>query len=187
MNVALRRTMTLDDFLIWEAKQPERYEFDGVQPVAMNGGTVAHALIGSNLIAELTTRLSGTQCRAYGAGLKILVAGRVRYPDVFVACSPITPDATWLTDPVVVFEILSESTAVVDQTIKNAEYRATPSIQRYVMLSQQSISANIYERAGDRWVGTLITAAGAMLVMPELGIELPLAALYDGLSFNTPA
>ena len=55
------------------------------------------------------------------------------------------------------------------------------------MLSQQSISANIYERAGDRWVGTLITAADATLAMPELGIELPLAALYDGLSFDTPA
>lgn len=74
-----------------------------------------------------------------------------------------------------------------DQTTKNAEYRDTPSIQRYVMLSQQSISANIYERAGDRWIGTLITAADVMLAMPELGIELPLAALYDGLTFDTPA
>ena len=187
MNVALRPTMTLEDFLVWEAKQPEKYEFDGFQPVARNGGTLAHALIGSNLVIELGIRLRGRQCRAYGAGLKILVAGRVRYPDAFVACSPITPDATWLTDPVVVFEILSESTAVVDQTIKNAEYRATPSIQRYVMLSQQSISANIYERAGDRWIGSLVTFPDAMLAMPELGIELPLAALYEGLSFDTPA
>jgi len=50
MNVALRRTMTLDDFLIWEAEQPERYEYDGFGPVAMNGGTVAHATIGTNLV-----------------------------------------------------------------------------------------------------------------------------------------
>ncbi len=184
MNVALRRSMTLEDFLVWEAKQPDRYEFDGFQPVAMNGGTVAHATIGANLVIELGSRLRGKACRAYGAGLKILVAGRVRYPDAFVACSPIANDSTWRTDPVVVFGVLSESTAIVDQTIKNAEYRATSSIQRYVMLSQQSISANVYERRGDQWTGTLVTSLDAVIAMPELGIELPLAALYDGLTFD---
>ena len=187
MHVALRRAMTLEDFLIWEAEQPERYEFDGFQPVAMNGGTVAHAAIGVNLAIELGTRLRGKQCRAYGAGLKIIVAGRVRYLDAFVACSPVVNDATWLTEPVVVFEVLSRSTALVDQTTKNAEYRATPSIQRYVMLSQESVSANVYERRGNQWIGTLVTAPDAVLAMPELGIELPLAALYDGLSFDDPA
>ncbi len=60
MNVALRRTMTLEDFLIWEAKQPQRYEFDGFQPVAMNGSTLAHALISSNLVIELGICLRGT-------------------------------------------------------------------------------------------------------------------------------
>jgi Uma2 family endonuclease len=187
MNVALRRTMTRDDFLAWEAAQPERYEFDGLQPIAMNGGTVAHATIATNLIIELGFRLRGKQCRAYGSDLKIIVVGRVRYPDAFVACSPVANDATWLTDPVVVFEVLSESTAIVDQTTKNAEYRATPSIQRYVMLSQESMSANVYERSGGQWSGTLITAPDAVLAMPELGIELPLAALYNGLTFDTPA
>jgi hypothetical protein len=52
------------------------------------------------------------------------------------------------------------------------------------MLSQQSISANVYERHGDQWTGTLVTSLDATLAMPELGIELPLAALYDGLSFD---
>ena len=184
MNVALRRSMTLEEFLVWEAKQPERYEFDGFQPVAMNGGTVAHGVIATNLVVELGTRLRGTHCRAFGSSLKILVAGRARYPDAFVACSPAVNDATWLTEPVVVFEVLSKSTAIVDQTTKNAEYRATPSIQRYVMLSQESVSANVYERSGGQWVGTLVTAPDAVLAMPEIGIELPLAALYDGLSFD---
>ncbi len=187
MNVALRRTMTLEDFLIWEAEQPERYEFDGLQPVAMDDGTVAHTVIGMNVIVEMNSRLRGKQCRVYGPSLKILVAGRVRYPDAFVACSPIVNDATWLTEPVVVFEVLSKSTALTDQTTKNAEYRATSSIQRYVMLSQESVSANVYERSGDQWIGTLVTAPDAVLAMPELGVELPLAVLYDGLTFDAPA
>ena len=185
MNVALRRTMTLDDFLIWEANQPEKIEFDGFGPVAMNGGTEAHATIGTNLIIELGNRLRGTHCRAYGPSLKVLVAGRVRYPDAFVACTPQPNEATWRTDPVVIFEVMSQSTAAIDQTTKNAEYRATPSIRRYIILSQESISANVYERTGDHWIGTLVTDPVAVLAMPEIGIELPLAALYDGLEFDT--
>ena len=108
----------------------------------------------------------------------------MRYPDAFVACSPIIPNATWLAEPVVVFEAHSESTAIIDQTTKNVEYRDTPSIQRYVMLPVQSISANVYQRCNDQWIGTLGTAPDAVLSMPELGIELPLAALYDGLTFD---
>ncbi len=45
MNVALRRPMTLDEFLAWENRQELRYEFDGFQPIAMTGGTAAHAAI----------------------------------------------------------------------------------------------------------------------------------------------
>ena len=106
--------MTLDDFLVWEANQPERHEYDGFGPVAMNGGTEAHATIGTNLVFELCGRLRGTHCRAYGPSLNILVAGRVRYPDAFVACTPQSNEATWRTDPVVVFEIMSKSTAAID-------------------------------------------------------------------------
>lgn len=186
MNVALRRTMTLDDFLIWEAKQPERYEFNGFGPVAMNGGTAAHDTIRMNLSSELVVQLRGKSCRAHGTDLKVLVAGRVRYPDAFVTCTPIANGATWADDPVVVFEVMSKSTAAIDQTTKNAEYRATPSIRRYIILSQESISANVYERRGEQWVGTLVTDGAAVLAMPEIGVELPLAALYDGLEFDAP-
>ena len=58
---------------------------------------------------------------------------------------------------------MSQSTAAVDQTIKNAEYRATQSTQRYVILSQESNSATVYERVGDRWIGTLVTDPDAAL------------------------
>ena len=45
MNVALRPTMTLEQFLRWEERQELRYEFDGIRPIAMTGGTKAHSLI----------------------------------------------------------------------------------------------------------------------------------------------
>lgn len=187
MTAALRRIMTLDEFLAWEANQLERYEFDGFGPVAMHDVTVAHSTLNMNLTAELVGRLRGKFCHARGSILKTLVAGRVRYPDAFVSCTSMSNDATWCADPVVVFEILSKSTALIDCTTKNAEYRATPSIRRYVMLSSESIAATIYERTGNHWVGTLVTDPEAVLALPEIGVELPLAALYDGLEFDAPS
>lgn len=185
MNVALRPTITLQEFLAWEERQELRYEFDGHRAVAMVGGTEAHDIIAMNLAIELGTRLRGSPCRVQGSSLKIEVAGRIRYPDAFVVCTPVNPIGKVITNPVVVFEILSDSTALIDQTVKNDEYRATESIQRYVMLSQDSMTAIIYERDGGGWVGSLVTDPAAVLAMPEIGVALPLAALYERLDMTS--
>ena len=71
MNIALCRPMTLDRFLAWENRQELRYEFDGFQPVAMTGGTAAHAGVQRNLITALTIRLRGKSCQPFGSELKI--------------------------------------------------------------------------------------------------------------------
>lgn len=179
MNLALRTSMTLEEFLAWEAGQEFKHEFDGFGPVATAGVTFNHAVIQGNLIASLTARLRGTRCRALGSDLKIKAAGSIRYPDVFVMCAPGPGNTTVVHDPVVVFEILSPGTAKTDRITKNREYRATPSIQRYVMLEQDEIAATVFERAGADWIGHVL-AADAVLRMSEIGAEVPLAELYDG-------
>ena len=83
-----------------------------------------------------------------------------------------------------VFEVLSKSTATTDLKLKSAEYRATPSIQRYIIPMQDSIAAIVHERIGDQWASSVITDDDAMLPMPEIGVEQPLAALYARLSFD---
>ena len=93
MSLAVRKPMTLAEFLEWEERQPLRYEFDGMGPVAMTGGTAGHADIQANLAAALRTRLRGKPCRFYGSDLKFQVAqGHVRYPDGMVLCSVGRPD-----------------------------------------------------------------------------------------------
>src|SRR5262249_23758382 len=87
---------------------------------------------------------------------------------------------------VVILEILSESTARIDDVDKNAEYRASRSVQRYVMLEQDRQAATVFACEGDRWVGTLLTG-DAVLAMPEIGIDLPLAELYEGLDLSQAA
>ena len=184
MNVALRRPMTMPEFLAWEERQELRYEFDGFRPVAMTGGTQAHDTIQVNLIRALANRLAGTPCRAHGSNLKIEVMGSIRYPDAFVTCGPLMPSSTVASDPVVIFEILSKGTARTDRGAKNREYASTASVRRYVMLEQDEIAATMFERVGDDWLGR-IRAGDAVLRMPEIGIELPLADLYEGLDLSS--
>jgi Uma2 family endonuclease len=175
--------MTLAEFLDWEEKQPLRYEFHGVRPVAMTSGTANHAVIQRNLAISVGGRLRAKPCRYFGSELKIEVAGKIRYPDGFVACSDVPGRSTVVRDPVVTFEVLSNSTARSDLLTRNHEYAATPSVRRYVILAQDEMAGTVFERTGDDWIGHLL-AADAVLRMPEIGIEVPLAELYDGVDFS---
>jgi Uma2 family endonuclease len=184
MNLALRKPMTLAEFLEWEERQPMRYEFDGVGPVAMTGGTYGHSTIQGNLATALGGRLRGKRCRFHGSDLKFQVAeGHVRYPDGMVLCSPVDRTATVVYDPVVVFEVLSPSTASDDRIVKAREYQATPSVQRYVMLEQDGVSATVYARSGETWTHEILIA-DSILALPEIEVELPLAELYEGIVFE---
>ncbi len=179
MSQALQRHMTLAEFLEWEDGQETKWEFDGFEPVAMAGGSLAHARIQRNLAISVGSRLRGTKCEFIGSDLKIEVVGRIRYPDGFVLCSTFPRDTKVVTGAVVVFEILSPSTAKIDFRDKNGEYEATPSIRRYVILDQDQIGGTMWERQGSEWVGHVIKD-GATLHMPEIGITVPLAELYEG-------
>ena len=175
--------MTVAEFLEWEERQEDRWEFDGFEPVAMTGGTSRHSTIQVNVLGELHQRLRGKPCRPHGSDLKIYAAGSIRYPDAFVVCLPVDGRATVVYEPVVVFEILSPSTAFTDRGAKNEEYRDTPSIQRYIMLEQDRQAATVFTRAADDWVGH-IQSGDTVLDMPEIGISIPLAELYEGVTFE---
>ena len=86
-----------------------------------------------------------------------------------------------LHEPVVIFEVISKSTARTDRIVKNREYAATASVRRYVILEQEAAEATMFERteSGD-WVGHIL-AADTTLHMPEIGVSLPLAEIYEGI------
>lgn len=171
--------MTREEFLAWEAQQPLRYEFDGFEPVAMAGGTAAHAAIQRNLAIAVGGRLRGKPCQFYGSDLKIDTIETIRYPDGFVVCSPFVPAATRIPDPVVIFEVLSDESARRDLVTKNQEYAGIPSMRRYIVLAQDEMSGTMFERVGTDWVAHLLHA-DSILRMPEIDIELPLEELYEG-------
>jgi Uma2 family endonuclease len=185
MNAPLRKPMTLEEFLAWEEHQELKYEFDGFGPVAMAGGTLAHAVIQRNLAIAVGGRLLDKPRNFVGSDFKIEVAGSVRYPDAMVYCTPVPPDAKLIRDPVVIFEVLSPSTAAKDQFVKGPEYQATSSVQRYVMLAQDRVAATVFSRENGDWIGRFLGEDGT-LAMPEIGIAVPLVELYTGLDLSQP-
>ena len=184
MNLAVRKPMTLAEFLAWEERQDLRYEFDGSEPVAMVGGSLAHAAIQRNLALALGSRLRGKPCQFFGSDLKIQAAeNSSRYPDGMVICSGLDPALKIVRNPVVIFEVLSPSTAAADRIVKAREYQATPSVQRYVMLEQERVGATVLVRSQDGW-SALILKDDDTLEMPEIGLAIPLAEFYEGLTFE---
>jgi Uma2 family endonuclease len=179
MNVALRRTMSVAEFLAWEERQELRYEFDGVRPVAMTGGTLAHDQITFNIRNALASRLRGSPCRPFGPNVKVLAGDRVRYPDALVTCSRQDLKTSITDHPVVVFEVLNEGTARIDRGEKLRDYLAAPSITHYVLVEQVAMVASIHTRDGDRWI---VTGAldGEMIDLPAIGVQIPVTDLYDG-------
>lgn len=186
MNVALQQQWTVEKFLAWEERQELRYEFDGIRPIAMTGGTFEHDKIQVNLVTELSIRLRGKPCQAHGNSLKIRVMDSIRYPDAFVTCTPFARDRTVAPAPIVVFEVLSPSTSDTDRIAKVREYQATASIQRYVILEQDSIAATVLVRRGADWVVTAHTG-DEQLAMPDIDVVLPLAEIYSDLDLTSSA
>jgi len=178
MSAAVRKPMTLAEFLAWEERQDPRYEFDGFEPVAMTGGTLAHDQITFDLRKSLDARLTGNPCRPFGPNVKIVADGRIRYPDALVVCRPVSLAATIAEDPVIVFEVLSEGTSQTDLIDKNREYRATPSIQRYVILQQTHKAAIVFARRVDGCLSEIVSGDDSILDLPESGVAVPLAEIY---------
>ncbi len=181
MSQVQPKPMTPDEFLAWEADQEMKWEFDGFQPVAMTGGTKAHAVVQTNILLALGSRLRGTRCQTYGSDLKIQTGPGYRYPDASVSCTPFSDSDIAVAEPVVIFEVLSTSTSGYDRTVKLAEYQALLSVQRVVMLEQDRVFATVITRTDTGWNHALIGPDG-MLTMPEIGVEIPMAELYDGLA-----
>ena len=186
MSDALRQPMTVEEFLAWEERQELRHEFDGVRPVAMMGGSCAHGTIPMDFARELGVRLRGEPCQPHGSNLKARTRTTVRYPDAHVSCGSYEPSTELGRDPVVMFEVLSPSTEQTDLVAKNEGRGSLPSVQHYVILLQDRVGGLVFERVRDDWIGHILRP-GAVLNTPEIGIELPLADLYDRIEFSARA
>ena len=175
MSAALK-PLTLDEFLAWERAQPARYEFDGVQPVAMTGGSRAHSRVGTRLVVALGSRVR-PPCEPFGPDLKVPTIGRIRYPDASVVCGA-SDETSDLVEPTVVCEVLSPTTELTDRRVKALEYAAVPRILVYVLLEQDRPEITVLRRSKD-WEPETLQGFDAILELPEVNVTIPLDAIYE--------
>ena len=188
MSVSVQAPWTQDEFFRWAEAQDLRHEFDGFAPVAMVGATLNHGRICHNIYAALGERLRGSRCRSFGPDAGVATVGRaVRYPDAVITCAPIDGTSRLVPFPQTVFEVLSDSSGRIDRITKVREYRAVPTMIRYVIVESAGSGLMVLERtAGDQeWI-TISLTIDDTLALPELGIEIPVAAFYDQVEFETP-
>lgn len=177
-------TLTVEEYLRLERAAPFRSEYWNGHLLAMAGGTPAHAVIGANLIAALGNALRSTRCTVFSPDMKVRTpaARRFFYPDVSVACGEPQfhdEDQDALVNPVLIVEVLSDSSEAADRGPKWLEYRRLPSLRAYVLVDQYQPVVEVYWRGEDgQWRFDAAIGLDSEIAIPPLNLRLALADVY---------
>ena len=174
----LPKPWTVEDFLAWERRQPDRYEFFGGVIRMMVGGSNAHTIIKGNVFAALRSRLRGTRWRALAEGSKVVTTTATMYPDAIVVCGPIDLAEDQVRAPTVVVEVLSRSTEDHDRGAKWVAYRDLESLQHYLLIAQDARRIDLYSREPQRW-SLQVLAPPEVVALPGIGAELTFDEVYE--------
>jgi Uma2 family endonuclease len=187
MSGPMPRLWTLAEFLDWEACEPERYEYlDGVIRM-MTGGTVDHATIRLNVAAGLLPGVRARRCRIFDEGPKVVGNSFSMYPDVMVTCKSPDPKAAFVTEPVIIVEVLSRSTESYDRGSKWRAYQSIATLVHGVFISQDEVKVQVYTREGALWRFEVFDDLALDLVLPAIGCSLSLADIYRETSLDPAA
>jgi len=173
-----------EEYLTQERAAQEKSEYVDGRIYAMSGASMHHNLISSNLLGTLWNQLRGRSCRVFGSDLRISVRGkRFFYPDISVVCGPAQfhdeqPKDT-VTNPTLVIEILSESTAAYDKGAKFLSYQGIASLQEYLMVHQdQALVEHYTRRSDDSWIYHKVEGLEASVELPSIECSLKLEEVY---------
>ena len=176
------------DYLAGETEADSKHEFiDGVVH-AMAGGNVRHSAIASNILGALHGRLRGTPCRPFNSDILIRIkraeGTRFYYPDVSVVCESNPPQDPFQDRPVLIFEVLSDSTRRIDEGEKKDAYLSIPSLYLYAAVEPETRRVVTYRRTVEGVSRDIFLKAEDVVPLGDLKIELPLAEIYEGIEFD---
>ncbi len=187
MGEKAQRQMTADEFLAWHEGRDDKWELVGGIPVKMMvGATRRHDQIVVNTIAQLVTKLRGSNCRPTTADTAVttMADANVRRPDVTVECGELIDRALKANDPRMVVEVLSKSTRTFDMVQKIEEYKSVDTLRYILYLDTETPRAKLYFRnEADAWDNRDFIGLDSVIELPDIGATLALEDLYDGLSW----
>lgn len=173
------------DYLTLERDSEIKHEFDAGEILAMSGGTARHSALAVNVAFALKSALPAG-CTVFQSDMRVRIAatGRATYPDVSMVCGPIECDPedaarTTITNPVLLVEVLSVTTEKGDRGNKWMHYQRIPSLQEYVLVSQEPRIEIFRRTPSGTWEyfevreGSVRLATGPALDLSMLYADLP--------------
>lgn len=158
-----------------------------LDPTFRAGASPAHYGLSRMASGLLFSRLPAS-CRAFAsdARVHIPITRAYAYPDIVIVCGQpeyVDPEAALpsLTNPKVIIEILSESTADYDRIGKFMRYRSIEALQEYVLIDSRQLAVEVFTRQENGWNYAPANEPGDALVLASVGASLTLAELYAGI------
>ncbi len=178
------------EYLAIERAADFKSEFFDGEMFAMSGGTPMHSLIATNLASEVRSKLKGGPCIPFNSDLrlKIIATGLCTYPDLSVVCGPLEfagAEDDVIVNPVLLAEVLSDSTEAYDRGKKFEHFRQIPTLKEYLLVSQKEPRIEQFLRdESNEW--RLREAAGleARLELPSLKITIALSEVFANVKFG---
>lgn len=167
------------DYLAAERTAEARHEYVDGEIFAMGGASRRHATIVGNLFVALRQAARARGCQAYANDVKVRVeaANAFYYPDLVATCAGGDDDPYVVKDPVLVVEVLSDSTEAIDRREKRTNYQKIPSLREIVLVSQTERLVEVYRRDGAGWTIDVVRDGPVMLA--SLDLTVPLESVYE--------
>jgi Uma2 family endonuclease len=178
-----------EEYLVLEDNAEYRSEYENGEIVAMAGGSIDHAQITSNINRFIGNKIT-EKCRSLTNDVKVRVESyrKFYYPDVLVICGQ--PEFyqqrnDTITNPVLIVEVLSDSTEAKDRGEKFAAYQSLESLQEYILVSQNSAKIEQFTRQNDgSWKYQATIGLKSKVKFPSIEVELMLEEVYQRVELN---
>lgn len=183
------KTYTASEYLALETEAETRNEYRNGEIVSMPGGTPNHNQIAVVLNALLWFALRGKEYSIFSADQRLWIPDRniYTYPDSMVIPRPIELQSgrkDTVTNPVLIVEVLSDSTEAYDRDKKFAAYRTIPTFQEYLLIDQSQYHVEQYARQSpNQWLFTEHNGQDARVTLASIPVEVALVDLYENVEF----
>lgn len=190
MNAIPDNFVTLDEYFRLEETSEIKHEYFHGAIYDMTGASYTHTTLVQNIAGQLYIQLRGKSCHAHTNDLRVKIETTMlyTYPDILVICGkPQFADDRndTITNPTLIIEVLSPSTEGYDRGKKFQHYRTIATLQEYLLVAQDAVRVERYtRRAENEWLLQEFTALDQTVPLDTIGCALPLAAVYEDVTFE---
>ena len=176
-------SFTLEEYLLREEQSEYRNEFLNGKIEAMAGESPNHSRMVHNIHVLLGRVLGERDCDVFTSNMKVYIPenNKMYYPDISVVCGDIQMALNrndMIANPMLLFEVLSNSTAKFDQVEKFEDYKTLESLQEYVLIDQYKVHIQVYAKKEGLWRATTYTDPHESIYLTSIDAFLPIPSLY---------